>query len=78
MKIIRNIIYIIMDSIETIDEVFNELYNKIQIYTKSKYNSKLKKELDNTKKIILELEGSNCIDIKHIMNSIEPKNMLLR
>lgn len=66
-----------MDSIETIDEVFNELYNRIHLYTKSKYNNKLKKELENTKKIILELEGSNCIDIKPLLNSIQAKNMML-
>ena len=66
-----------MDIIETIDEVFNELYNKIHVYTKSKYDQKLKEELENTKRIILELEGSQCIDINHIINSIKSKNMML-
>ena len=66
-----------MDVIETIDELFNDLYNKINIYTKSKYNKQVKKELENTKRIILELEGTQCIDINHVMNSIKSKNMML-
>lgn len=67
-----------MDSIETIDEVFDQLFNKINPYVKSKYNNKLKKDLERTKRIIIELEGSNCIDIDNIMNSIKPKNMMLQ
>lgn len=66
-----------MDTIETLDQVFEELYIKIQLYTKTKYNNKLRKELENTKRIILELEGSNCIDIDNLMKCIKPKNMML-
>ena len=31
----------------------------------------------SSKRIILELEGSQCIDINHIINSIKSKNMML-
>ena len=67
-----------MDSIETIDAIFQELFDRINNYTKSKYNNKLKKDIERAKRIVMELEGNNCIDVDTIIKCIEPRNLMLQ
>jgi|CryBogDrversion2_11_1035321.scaffolds.fasta_scaffold43582_1 hypothetical protein len=66
-----------MDSIETIDAIFEDLYNNLNIYTKSKHNNKLKEELNRVKLCILEIAGSNCIDSDKIIKAIQAREMAL-
>lgn len=66
-----------MDTIETIDTIFDELYQKLHVYTKSKHNRELKKEIERVKLCIIEVAGGNCIDTDKIIESISGKNMFL-
>ena len=66
-----------MDNIEEINFVFEQLYSTLNLYTKSKYNEKVKKELKKVKQQILELSLKESVDTNKIIKSIEPKIMML-
>jgi len=66
-----------MDNIEEINFVFEQLYSTLNLYTKSKYNEKVKKELKKVKQQILELSLKENVDTNKIIKSIEPKIMML-
>jgi len=66
-----------MDIIETIDAIFDELYQNLHLYTKSKHITQVKKEIERVKLSIIEVAGGNCIDTDKIIECISGKNMFL-